>query len=85
MPGLQDLLLAVLAEDHPLRLAVNSAHMPPLLACTTAHSFPSHAAAGGPPGGGSANAATPQPSGALPLKGMNLTEVSTLAQDIVRV
>ena len=43
---MQDLLLSVLSEDQPLRLAVNSASLPPLLAGTTSHSFPPQAPLG---------------------------------------
>ena len=37
---MQDLLLALLAEEQPLRLAANSGSVPPLLAGTTQHSYP---------------------------------------------
>ena len=72
---MQDLLLEMLAEEHPLRLAVNSAHMPPLLAHTEAQIFPVNSASGALQGSARAASATPQPLGVLPMKETSLTEV----------
>ena len=56
----QDLLLAVLAEEQPLRLAANSGSAPPLLAGTAQHSFPQQAQQQAPAAAAAAGAAGPQ-------------------------
>lgn len=78
---LQDLLLAVLAEEQPLRLAVNSACLPPLLAFTPPHSYPSQAP---PPTLAAASAAAQAPPGEAPQTLQSLASGGPLPQGQVR-